>query len=88
VLQGVDVRDGDVSIVLLGDSARIERFTASAGSGSLALRGDASLGESPRAELGLRLDKFQLLGRVDRRIVASGFRPARRAQTDRRCERN
>ncbi len=72
VLQGVDVRDGEVSIVLLGDTARIERFTASAGSGSLTLRGDASLGAAPRAELGLRLDRFQLLGRVDRRIITSG----------------
>ena len=72
VLQGVDVRDGDVSIVLLGDTARIERFSANAGTGSLNLQGNASLGETPRAELGLRLDKFQLLGRVDRRIVASG----------------
>ena len=72
VLQGVDVRDGDVSIVLLGDTARIERFTANAGNGSLTLRGDASLGAAPRAELGLRLDRFQLLGRVDRRIVTSG----------------
>ncbi len=72
VLQGVDVRDGDLSIVLLGDTARIERFSANAGTGSLNLQGNASLGETPRAELGLRLDKFQLLGRVDRRIVASG----------------
>ena len=72
LLQGVDVRNGDVSIVLLGDKARIERFTANAGAGSLSLQGNADLGETPRAELGLRLDKFQLLGRVDRRIVTSG----------------
>ncbi|MGL6111753.1 MAG: translocation/assembly module TamB domain-containing protein, partial [Rubrivivax sp.] len=72
VLQGVDVRDGEVSIMLLGDNARIERFTASAGTGTLNLQGNATLGEVPRAELGLRLDKFQLLGRVDRRIVTSG----------------
>ncbi|HYN59389.1 MAG TPA: translocation/assembly module TamB domain-containing protein [Rubrivivax sp.] len=72
VLQGVDVRDGDVSIVLLGDTAHIERFTANAGSGNLSLRGDASLGAEPRAELALRLDSFQLLGRVDRRIVTTG----------------
>jgi len=72
VLQGVDVRDGDVAIALLGDSARIERFTAQAGRGSLTLQGDASLGAAPRAELNLSLDQFQLLGRVDRRIVASG----------------
>jgi len=72
VLQGVDVRDGDFAIALLGDSARIERFSANAGSGKLSLRGDASLGANPRAELNLALERFQLLGRVDRRIVASG----------------
>ena len=72
VLQGVDVRDGEFSIALLGDSARIERFTANAGKGSLNLQGNASLGASPRAELGLRLERFQLLGRIDRRIIASG----------------
>ncbi len=72
VLQGVDVRDGDFAIALLGETARIERFSASAGTGKLSLRGDASLGASPRAELNLQLERFQLLGRVDRRIVASG----------------
>ena len=72
VLQGVDVRDGELKITLLGDSARIEKFAASAGKGQLTLLGDASLGAAPRAELTLRLEQFQLLGRVDRRIVASG----------------
>ena len=72
VLQGVDVRDGELKIQLLGDSARIEKFAASAGKGRLSLQGDASLGASPRAELNLTLEQFQLLGRVDRRIVASG----------------
>jgi translocation and assembly module TamB len=72
VLQGVDVRDGELKIALLGDSARIEKFAASAGKGRLSLLGEASLGASPRAELNLRLEQFQLLGRVDRRIVASG----------------
>ena len=72
VLQGVDVRDGELKILLLGDSARIEKFAASAGKGRLSLLGDASLGANPRAELNLRLEQFQLLGRVDRRIVASG----------------
>ena len=72
VLQGVDVRDGTVAIALLGDTARIETFTAHAGKGSLNLQGDAGLGAAPRAELKLTLDQFQLLGRVDRRIVTSG----------------
>ena len=71
-LQGVNVTDGDVSVALQGATARIERFTARAGSGTVALTGDASLGETPRAQLKLVADKFQLLGRVDRRIVTSG----------------
>lgn len=71
-LQGVNISDGDVAIALKGSSARIERFTAKAGSGTLTLEGDANLGESPKAVLKLTAEKFQLLGRVDRRIVASG----------------
>jgi translocation and assembly module TamB len=71
-LQGVNVSDGDVAIRLQGTTARIERFTAKGGSGSVRLDGDASLGETPRAALQLTADKFQLLGRVDRRLVVSG----------------
>lgn len=71
-LQGVNVSEGDVAISLRGTSARIERFTAKAGGGSVKLEGSANLGEAPKAVLQLSADKFQLLGRVDRRIVASG----------------
>ncbi len=71
-LQGVNLSDGDVLIALQGTSARIERFTAKGGAGSVKLEGNASLGEAPKALLKLSADKFQLLGRVDRRIIASG----------------
>lgn len=71
-LEGVSIADGDLAIRLRGDTARIERFTATAGSGSIKLEGEASLGEAPKAVLKLTAEKFQLLGRVDRRIVASG----------------
>jgi translocation and assembly module TamB len=71
-LQGVNVSDGDVLIALQGSTARIERFTAKAGAGTVNLEGNAVLGAAPQANLKLRADKFQLLGRVDRRIVASG----------------
>ncbi|MES3013558.1 MAG: translocation/assembly module TamB domain-containing protein, partial [Pseudomonadota bacterium] len=71
-LEGVNVSDGDVAIALRGSSARIDRFTAKAGNGSLKVEGDASLGEAPKAVLKVTAEKFQLLGRVDRRIVASG----------------
>ena len=71
-VQGVNVTDGDLAIHLRGTTARIERFTAKAGGGTVRLSGDASLGEAPKAVLSVVTDKFQLLGRVDRRIVASG----------------
>ena len=54
LLQGVELREGNVSIKLLGDTARIERFTAKAGSGGLELLGNASLGAAPSAELTLQ----------------------------------
>ena len=71
-LQGVAISDGDIAIRLQGTRAHIERFTAKAGNGSVKLDGDAELGEAPRATLRLVAEKFQLLGRVDRRIVTSG----------------
>ncbi len=71
-VQGVSVTDGEVAIALKGTTATIERFTAKAGSGTARLEGDAKLGASPVARLRLILDRFQALGRVDRRIVASG----------------
>lgn len=71
-LLGVNVSDGDVAIALQGDSARIERFSARAGSGRVELTGNATLGEAPKAALTLQAERFQLLGRVDRRIVTTG----------------
>ena len=71
-LEGVNVGDGDVAIRLQGSTARIERFTAKAGGGSVRLEGEAALGAAPKATLALSAERFQLLGRVDRRIVASG----------------
>ncbi len=71
-LQGVDVTDGDVAIALQGETARIEHFTAKGGDGTARLAGSATLGEAPAAQLELSVDKFKLLSRVDRRIVASG----------------
>ena len=71
-LQGVNVKDGSVAIALQGTSARIERFTAKGGSGSVTLTGGASFGAAPEANLKLSADKFEMLGRVDRRIVTSG----------------
>ena len=69
---GVNVTEGDVAVTLKGSTAHIERFTAKGGAGTVRLSGDADLGDAPKATLKLEADKFQLLGRVDRRIVASG----------------
>ncbi len=71
-LQGVYVSDGELALALDGETARIEKFTAKGGTGLLSITGTAALGAAPTAELKLVADKFQLLGRVDRRIVASG----------------
>jgi translocation and assembly module TamB len=72
VLEGVNVTDGELAIALQGATARIERFTAKAGRGSVALEGNATLGAAPKALLKLQADRFRVLGRVDRRIIASG----------------
>jgi translocation and assembly module TamB len=71
-LLGINVTDGDVAIGLQGTQATIERFTAKGSSGSLRVDGSASFGEAPQARLELSLEKFQALGRVDRRIIVSG----------------
>ncbi|HUP06609.1 MAG TPA: translocation/assembly module TamB domain-containing protein [Caldimonas sp.] len=71
-VEGVAVSDGELAIALEGTHARIERFEAHANEGTVMLEGDADLGEAPHARLHLRADRFQVLGRVDRRIVASG----------------
>jgi len=71
-VEGVNVTDGTVAIALRGTSAHIETFTAKGGAGTLRLEGDAAFDESSTAQLRLALDRFELLTRVDRRIVASG----------------
>ena len=71
-LQGVNVTDGDLALALEGNTARIEHFTAQGGNGTVSLQGEASFDDAPVALLKLSARKFQLLGRVDRRIVASG----------------
>ncbi len=71
-LEGVNISEGDVLISLQGSSARIDRFSAKGGTGTLSIGGSAVLGEAPTAQLQLKADRFVLLGRVDRRIVTSG----------------
>ena len=71
-LQGINVTDGELAVALEGETARIERFVVHGGQGTARLTGEARLGETPTANLALTADAFELLGRVDRRIVASG----------------
>ncbi len=72
LLQGVDVRDGELALSLRGADARIERFVFKGGQGTLRVAGGAALGAEPRATLQLAAEQFLALGRSDRRVVASG----------------
>jgi translocation and assembly module TamB len=72
LLEGIDIRDGELAVSLRGADARIEQARFRGGDGELRLTGGASFGEQPAAQLQLVAERFQLLGRFDRRIVASG----------------
>ncbi len=72
LLQGVNVRDGEVLVKLEGDTARIERFTLRGGEGSATITGSAQLVGKPSAKLQLKADRLRVLGRVDRMLTASG----------------
>lgn len=72
LLQGVHVTDGQVDLRLDGETATVERFTLRGGDGLLRLSGGARLGAAPQASLRVEAERFQLLGRIDRRLVTSG----------------
>ncbi|MDP2005574.1 MAG: translocation/assembly module TamB domain-containing protein [Rubrivivax sp.] len=72
LLQGVNVRDGNVLIKLDGDTAKIERFTLRGGDGTATITGSAQLVGKPSARLQMKADKLRVLGRVDRMLTASG----------------
>ncbi len=72
LLQGVNLADGELALTLAGDNARIEKFVFKGGDGQLSLTGNATLGATPTANLHLKADHFRVLGRIDRRLVASG----------------
>ena len=72
LLEGVDLHDGELAIVLQGDTARIEKMQVRGGDGTLRISGDATFGATPQAQLALVAERLQVIGRVDRRIVASG----------------
>lgn len=72
VLDGVNLTDGQLALQLTGDQARIERFSLQGGDGRLDITGGADLGAQPKLNLQMAAERFRLLGRIDRRIVASG----------------
>lgn len=73
-LEGVYGHDGEALLRFTGDRAVIERFTlqAGTGSGTLSASGEVALGAQPAGSIALHASQFQLLGRIDRRVVASG----------------
>jgi len=71
-LEGVDVHDGELAISLKGETARIDKFSARAGDGTVDVSGSAGFGATPQAQIKLVANRLQVLGRVDRRILASG----------------
>ena len=72
LLQGVNVSDGQVSIRLAGNVAQVERFTLRGGDGRITITGSANLGAAPSARLHAKAERFRVLGRVDRMLIASG----------------
>ena len=72
LLQGVNVADGEVAVRLEGDTAQIDRFTLNGGDGRITVTGGATLGRAPQARVKLVAERFRVLGRVDRLVIASG----------------
>ena len=72
LVEGVDVRDGELQVTLEGETARIVKLQARSGEGSVQVTGGAVFGDTPQATLNLVAERLLVLGRVDRRIVASG----------------
>jgi len=72
LLQGVNVGPGTVAIRLEGTDARIETFRFKGGDGQLELSGGATFGATPNAQLKAVAERFRVLGRIDRQLVASG----------------
>lgn len=76
-LEGVALRDGDLQARFEGNRAELTRLRFKAGDGELRIAGEARLGAEPQARLTVDADRATVLGRVDRRVVASGQATAR-----------
>ncbi|MBQ0958241.1 translocation/assembly module TamB domain-containing protein [Ideonella sp. 4Y11] len=71
-LMGVQLSDGQVDMRLDGERAHIEQFSFRGGDGRVTLQGEARLGARPELQLQAQAERFQVLGRLDRRLVTSG----------------
>ncbi len=72
LLQGIAFSEGELLLALDGASARIERASLRGGEGTLSASGGATFGDKPQAQVNVLAQKFRLIGRVDRQLVASG----------------
>jgi translocation and assembly module TamB len=71
-LQGVDLGEGVLKLRLEGSHAHLDTLRLRGGEGWIEATGQADLGEHPQAELAIAAQHFRAIGRLDRRIVASG----------------
>ncbi|MCA6217927.1 translocation/assembly module TamB domain-containing protein [Ideonella sp. B7] len=71
-LQGVDLSQGQLKLHLDGAHAHLDSLRFKGGDGQIEATGDAELGEHPQARLKIEAHQFRALGRLDRRLVASG----------------
>lgn len=71
-LEGVTLTDGQLDARFDGDTARLTTLRFRAGDGEIGASGEARLGERPQARLQVEAERATVLGRVDRRVVASG----------------
>jgi translocation and assembly module TamB len=72
LLLGVDVRQGEAKLRLQGAEAEIESFTLRGGEGVLRVTGRARLDQQAGSNFRLEAERFRVLGRVDRQLIASG----------------
>jgi translocation and assembly module TamB len=72
LLQGLEFSDGELLVSLKGDRAEVERLSIRGGDGTLTAEGGATFGSAPAAQLKVTAQRFRVIGRIDRQLVASG----------------
>jgi translocation and assembly module TamB len=73
-LLGISIQDGSLHMALDGERVRLNRFEATSGpqGGRLSIDADLQLASPLSGRVGLKMDRFAALQRVDRRLVLSG----------------